>query len=180
MRAIGSRGLAALQVTRLELAMGGRALFGDAAAALLPEPMAQLSLTQPVGPVLLGVLAEVCPTRYIDAQNRIITGEPAWALGGRLGRELYLAGAISIRPSILVRRSALSGLYSGAGHLQQSDSVTTALGGELSMEYREAGRTTALGTGIKLSADRAWGRLEDDEPYALTGLRMLTNLSLAF
>jgi len=180
MRSVGARGLAALQVTRLEVALGGSATFGEAAAALLPAPLTQISLTQPVGPVLLGGIAEVGSPRYIDAQNRIVTGSPTWTLGGRLGRELYLAGAISVRPSVVVRRSKLSGLTGADGHQQLSDAAAMALGGELSMEYREAGRTTALGTGVKLTADRTLGSQSDAEPYAVTTLRMLTNLSLAF
>lgn len=180
MRAVGGRGLAALQVTRVEISLGGSAAFGDAASAILPGPLLQFSLTQPVGPVLLGVITEASSPRYINAQNLIVSDDRSWALGGRIGRELYLASAISVRPSVYVLHSKLSGLTHTDGRLHDGKDGAVSLGGELSLEYREAGRTTALGTGVKLSADRAWGRLEDSAPYAVTGVRMLTNISLAF
>ncbi len=179
MSAIGHRGFAALQVTRLEVAAGGGMLLGEAAEALLPAPILQLSLTQPVGPVLLGALIEASPVSYTDTQNRMVSGGPAWSLGGRLGRELYLASAISVRPSLIVRRGTITGL-TDALQVQGEPVDFTALGGELCVEYREAGRTTALGTGIKLSADRTWGELGDGVPYSAAGLRMLANLSVAF
>ncbi|MFT5686615.1 MAG: hypothetical protein ACI8RZ_007571 [Myxococcota bacterium] len=179
MGAIGSRGFAALQVTRLELAAGGGLLLSDAAEALLPAPTFQVSLTQPVGPVLLGGIVQLSPISFTDAQNRIVSGGPAWSVGGRLGRELYLAGAVSVRPSLTARYGALPGL-SGADGVQETPASLNAVGGELCVEYREAGRTTALGTGIKLSADRTWGTLSDDTAYSGVGLNMLANLSVAF
>jgi len=74
-----------------------------------------------------------------------------------------------------------------------------APGAELSIEYREAGRTTALGTGFKLGVDQAIGTIPDqthavvyddpnaqlswtatDDRWSATGVRMLANVSFAF
>lgn len=179
MDAIGSRGRAALQVTRLEVAAGGMMLMGEAAAALIPAPVLQISLTQPLGPLVLGPLVQLSPISYLDDQNRIVSGGSAWSVGGRLGPEVSLAESISIRPSLIARYGAIPGLTGGTGTLAASASAA-AVGGELCAEYREPGRDTTIGSGVKLSADRTWGRLSDGENYSAVGLSMLANLSAVF
>ncbi|MDG1482186.1 MAG: hypothetical protein P8R54_21520 [Myxococcota bacterium] len=179
MSAIGSRGRTALQLTRLEIDAGGMMLLGEAAEALIPAPVLQVSLTQPLGPVVLGGLVQLSPISYLDAQNRIVSGGSAWSVGGRIGRELALAESVRIRPSIFARYGAIPGLSGSSGMLTASASAIAA-GGELCAEYREPGQGTLLGSGVKLSADRTWGRLSDDEDYSAVGLSMLATLSAVF
>jgi hypothetical protein len=73
------------------------------------------------------------------------------------------------------------------------------VGTELLIEYREAGRTTAVGTGVKLSVERGFGRtppssrvriLDEsgstldiqtlDDAWQATSFHMLTHLAFAF
>ncbi len=200
MSALGSRALTALQVTRLEIAGGASALLGAQTSNLLPSLQLQLSLTQPIGPVLLGVLVEGGQASYIGERN-ILQDSSAWAAGVRLGYELQLASALSVRPSLLGRYSVTPGIsltcsgdpfapVCGPGSAGDRFATGTAWHGglELSVEHREAGRTTALGTGVKLAADRAFGSIPAsgegwdavDPSWSAFGLRLLANLSLAF
>ena len=180
MKAVGSRGLSRLQVTHLEIAGGGAVLLGEGTENLITGPLLQLSITQPIGPVLVGLIGEFAPSSYTDTRNAIVQADPNTAFGGRIGRELYLSGSVAIRPSLFAQRGSLTGLSNADSEAWSEAIVTTSVGSELSMEYREAGRTTALGTGVKLAVDRTWATLPDDTPFSSTGLRLLTNLSLAF
>lgn len=180
MRALGARGLAALQVTRVELGVGVGLLMGPWTAAMAPAPAAQVGLTQPIGPVLLGLFGGGRLDGYTAARGGGQGPLPTWELGLRLGHELVLAGPLSFRPSLQYRVGPVTGLplacqlegeqlaCAAPSDPQDLEQAPVALyasalahrpGLELSVDYRSAGRTTAWGTGVKLVVDQALGRL---------------------
>lgn len=218
---IGSRGLAALQVTRLEISSGLGVLFGDRVANLHPAAVFELSLTQPVGPLLVGVVGDYDLRGYSAGNGRDGENPLAWSAGVRVGHELVLGGPLGLRPSAGLRYGMVPGIGFGCADggggdsgdiacVPLSDEVAEleiyAVGrawtpfAELSLEYREAGRTTALGAGVKAVIDHSFGSvaspgeaaLFDDsdgatqtftaEPavWSATGIRLLANLSIAF
>ena len=212
MKALGSKGLAALQVTRMEAAFGVLVMGGDL-ATLRPAPQAQLGLTLPAGPLLLGLMGD-----YAIQKADIGTGEDLRAPGGfsggiRIGGEVFTSLPLSIRPSAVLRYGQLPAVPvacdPGAGPWACQVGNTSAgqaaglvsgqawmPGGELVVEYREAGRTTAFGAGIKLEVDAILGKLPSEgesvakpegESWTLadpavrgTASRILANISLAF
>ncbi len=215
MRQLGARGLAALQVTRLEIAAGTSVLFGERVDNLDSGGAFELALTVPAGPVLLGAVGTWDLRSYRAAGSETVTDLSTWSGGVRVGRELALGGPLGVRPSIGVRYGLVPGIALGC---QESASQLTcapddpaeevriyALGravtpfAELSLEYREAGRTTALGVGVKVVAEQHVGTIANpgeavlhDAPdttlpyvaepatWTATGVRLLANLSLAF
>ena len=181
MRALGRRGLAALQVTRLEAAAGMRAYFGEEAAHLLPSPALQLSVTQPVGPLLLGGVGRVSGTARLNESAQVVQGDPASDLLARVGAEAALAGALSVRSWLRLGFGQFAPMPSGcdAADCEQGTSAWTG-GAELAIEYREAGRTTAMGTGVSFIAEQSWGaRPEGNTNWSASSIMMLAHLSLA-
>ncbi len=216
MRALGARGLAALQVARSELSLGvGQVLAGTIDPGS-PTPVAGIGLTLPVGPVLLGFVlnGQVSSAR---APGGGALGATASAEGGlRLGRELVLWGPLSLRPSLIYRLGTQSGLEldcqgwegedwscslasepSTAGAAVQTTSLAHRPGLELALDWRQAGRTTAFGTGVRLVVDQGFGTLpaageaslsdgslirwtSAADPWTATRVQMLTALSFAF
>ncbi|MEL6347551.1 MAG: hypothetical protein AAFV53_30870 [Myxococcota bacterium] len=198
MSAVGTRGLNALQVTRLEGSLGIRAWNGLDVDNILPSFHAQVTLTQPIGPILLGAAAGTSSFSYVGENNRLIQGQLAPTGVGRVGKEFVLSGAFSVRPTLQFGVGWFPGIglrcdgtscspASGDAIDRYVNSVAYLGGGELLIEYREAGRTTAVGTGVKLVAEQAFGRLpasRDDwtaieRNWSATGFQMLANLSFA-
>lgn len=198
MAAIGPRALTALQVTRLEASAGVRALSGPAAANTLPGLSGQLGVLQPVGPLLVGATARASRITTLDSTGQQVPADPALDGVLRLGVEGALAGALSVRTAARVGGGRLTGVPLAcdarctlAGDLAPTAAGTVGgwlAGGDLTIEYREAGRTTAMGTGVSFVAERAWGTLPEtlDDGAATDGSRwsagsvmMLANLSLA-
>jgi len=220
LRALGASGLAALQVSRLELGAGVGLLAGSRVSNLRPAPMVQLGWTQPIGPVLVGLLMEGHMDGYAASHGHTVGGLKTWATGLRLGHELVLFGPLSLRVSAQYRVGYVPGLAmactpDGVGYaclatarsqdLDRAPQVIFASslvhrpGLQLALETREAGRTTALGTGVRLNVDQAIGRLPasglaataagaeptiawhtTDRGWTATGIQMLGTLSFAF
>ena len=215
MNQLGARGLAALQVTRLEVAGGIATHLGEDTKALLPTSIVHLAVTQPIGPVLTGLFVEsgMQPVTSPEGQRHSLGG--MYSLGARVGVELSGRAPVSLRPSATLRTGRQPGIpvdcleVSGALDCTVSSAEADvrvhapgalwAPGLELSVDYREGGRTTALGTGVKILADQAFGRLPSDldvswaheapDPPPLTNLertwtathlRVLANISFAF
>lgn len=217
MEQLGARGLAALQVTRLELSAGLGVLFGERVSNLTPGGAFELSLTQPVGPALVGLVGT-----YDLRSHRAGLGQQEtslWAMAGglRVGYELVLGGPLAARPSLGARYGYVPGIglvcdeAGGALACVPPDDADHALElyavgraftpfAELDVEYREAGRTTALGIGVKAVVEHHLGTVASpgdatlfDEPdatplpytatpstWSATGVRLLANVSLAF
>ncbi|MDP2310599.1 MAG: hypothetical protein Q8P18_31560 [Pseudomonadota bacterium] len=225
MKQLGARGLAALQVTRLEVGTGTTVLFGDRVANIRTGGAFELSLTQPVGPLLIGAVGTFDLRSYAAGGNTSATDLHAWSGGLRVGRELAMGGPLALRPSVGMRYGLVPGIgfacdeADGAlacvpiGDAPAGDASPEveiyAVGRaftpfvELSLEYREAGRTTALGVGVKAVVEQHVGTVASpgdavlfdapDAPAAsslsyvaapntwtATGIRLLANVSFAF
>lgn len=214
LRLTGTGALSALQVTRLETALGVGGWLGARATNLGPAARAQLSLTQPLGPLLLGFGGELTlqPWYTVDSQSLILP--PGLGLGGRVGGEVFLGGPLALRPSLSLRWVQIPGLElacdqaearwicdwegpaSGPAHHVYVAGRGLAPGLDLLVEYREAGRTTALGTGVKLGVEYATGRVPTEgtaildgeaQPWESAGMRwamigvgMQANVAVAF
>lgn len=215
MAALGARGLAALQVTRLELSAGVGVWLGARTHNLLPPARAQVSLTQPIGPLLVGFVGEADLAAFSTANHQTRLGEAALAAGLRVGAEVYLGGPLALRPSLGLRYAQIPGLAlacdevdatwvcgfdgpaSGPAHHLYTAGRAVVPSAEILLEYREAGRTTALGTGVKIAVDEAFGRLPAsgeatadgggtytwtavDSAWSATGLSMMANFAITF
>lgn len=218
MRDLGASGFAALQVTRLEAGLGVSLLTGGRVDNHRPALAGQLSLTQPIGPLLLGLVLGGRLDGYTAARNQVVGTLPTWDIGLRIGREIALVGPLSLRPSLQYRFGFVPGMGlacspGDTAYVCVAEDETAALnlapvavfatsathrpGVELALDYREAGRTTALGTGVKLILDQAFGQLAaqgeatidndqiitwttDQRSWTATGVQMFGTFSFAF
>ncbi len=214
LRLAGRGALSALQVTRLEGALGVGAWVGEDTANLGPGLRGQLALVQPVGPLLIGITGELTLQPWYTSGHQARLGPLATGLGGKVGGEIFLGGPLALRPSATLRWVQLPGLTlmcedgeiwscnadgpaSGPAHQVYTQASGLAPGLELLVEYREAGRTTALGTGVKLSAERVFGQVpeqgeasledggaqgwrSDGASWVATGLGMMASVGVAF
>lgn len=213
--ALGSRGMAALQVMRLELGGGFGVLLGQRVSNMHPSAEAHLSFTQPLGRLLLGATIDKSFRSYeVEGYE---PGRDFASFGGglRLGTELLLGGPLAFRPFLGYRHGLLPGVGfdchdTRQGLACQADiddpGVTDHFYGtarlhvaalDLGVDLREGGRTNALGVGVRVGIDQAFGRVsqasraaypgvEDpvdidvqDGAFHATGIRILTNISIA-
>lgn len=212
LKELGEQGLAALQVSRLEISLGISVPFGADVANLRAGGAAELAFTQPLGPILVGVLGSWDARTYAGGQGETVFDPLAGDLGLRVGRELVLGGPLAVRPSLGVRYGTTPGipLRCDGGEPSQcasdlSDAVyavyapgrTISPFAEVVVEYREAGRSTALGVGVKAVVAQAFGTtpragdarfsdgttlsyVGDGSPWSATVIRLYTNIDLAF
>lgn len=213
MEAIGRRGLTQLQVARLELAAGTGLWFGERTGDLLPAARGSLGFTLPAGQVLLGPVFEGALQSYLADES--VRAGVGWAAGARIGTEVFLGGPLAVRPSLLLRYGQIPGIglactedaggwdcaveapASGPVHHVYAAGRGIMPGAELLVEYREAGRTTALGTGVRVAVDYAGGNLAEqgvardtdgneytwhttDTAWSAVGFSMLANVGVAF
>jgi hypothetical protein len=209
--AIGNKGMAALQVTRFEVA-GGVTLPMGGLSSLRPAPTTQLAVTVPVKQVLVGAMVDLAP-QWASLGNDRLRAPGGWSGAARVGTELFTSLPLSIRPSAVLRVGQLPAVpmacvaagedwscavgEAGPGELPVLARGTAWMpGGELVVEYREAGRTTALGAGIKVEVNAILGELPGSGEAQTSGeplccnlsdaavrgasARVLANLSLAF
>ena len=215
MRNVGNRALSALQVSRLELSTGVAIWVGDDVHGLYPAARGQLSWTQPAGPLLLGLVGELDLQGYSTADHQSQMRPLGGGVGLRVGTEIFVGGPIGIRPSLTARYARLPGIEADClpdgqawvcgwesptegpvNHLYVASPAWLA-GGELLIEHREAGRTTSLGTGVKLGVEHAFGHVpasgealtvsgqavpwtSDQGRFGGDSISMLANLALAF
>jgi hypothetical protein len=136
-------------------------------------------------------------------------------MAARVGRDFVLQGPVSLRPGLVVRAGWMPGIpynCDGSGEAWACSPASEApelsstvyataqivgVGGEVLFEYREAGRTTSLGTGVRLGVEQAWGTVPSqseavlpdestvvwtaiDRTVEITSFRMLGQVAIVF
>jgi hypothetical protein len=184
MDTLGASGLSALQVSRIEFSLGPAMLASKRAANLRPSLDAQFSISQPIGPWILGAQFDYS-FRSFSVEGEGIVADPfAYTAGLRFGREFLIGGPLAFRPSLGYRYGLLPGIplacessdpldpFAGpyvCRSPENADGVPDvkvyAIGrvhlpfAELSVDYRHSGRTTAMGMGVKLILGQALGKI---------------------
>ncbi len=162
-----------LQTLQLEIAVGPSLWFGRDAAHLLPSPSAQLSLSAPVGRVVLGASLDWVPT-LTQAQSGAFAFA-ATGLGGgvRVGVEVPGTAPIVVRPSLGYRAFALPSLESActvAGTAASCGDVDPQLyvygkgfahgpQAELAVYYQNRRKRSSWGAGLKTLGELAFATL---------------------
>ncbi|MEY3214467.1 MAG: hypothetical protein RIT28_4948, partial [Pseudomonadota bacterium] len=214
---LGAKGFSALQVSRLELASGVSTLFGPQAAHYAPSLELQIAFTQPVAGWLVGATVDWSARSWVMVDAGPASSARSLAGGVRLGRELMIGGPLALRPTLGYRYGVIPGValgcVSGSGEGLACDTtpdpaddwavyasaVAHIPSAELSMNYRRAGRTTALGLGVRAGVDLVLGApqspgeaqvttrdltvtyaVDDEADFRAVGLRMLAEVSVAF
>ena len=215
---LGARGLAALQVSRLEVSAGAMTLFGDRVANLGLGGTTEVGFTQPLGPVLLGLVAHWDARSYRTVTEVSVFDPLAFGVGLRLGHELVVGGPLAVRPSLGVRFEQFPGVALGCTTTEATsaecappsdgsvaltayaDARGFAPYAEIAVEYRQAGRTTALGVGVKAEVEEVFARVPaegeiasvtdesaplvryqaEDTAFMATGVRLLATVDFAF
>jgi hypothetical protein len=212
--AMGSRGMAAVQVARLEIAAGVSAPFSRRADNVLPSPELEIGLTEPLGPVTAGIAVSMSAQAY-RTEGSVARSMGGGSVAARVGRDVVLQGPVSLRPSLVARAGWMPGipyLCDSSGDAWVCSPATEApelsntvyataqifgVGGELLFEYREAGRTTSLGTGVRLGVEQVFGTVPSqgeavlpdestiawtavDRTVEMTAVRMLGQVAIVF
>ncbi len=215
MSALGSRGMAALQVMRLELGGGFGVLLGQRVSNMHPSIEAHVSFTQPIGRLLLGATIDKSFRSYEVEGYEPSSDVAAFGGGLRVGTELLLGGPLAFRPFLGYRYGLLPGVgfdchdaREGLACQAELDDpgVTDRFYGtarthiaslDLGVDFREGGRTNALGVGVRVGIDQLFGKVPasslaaypgaedtvdislEDGAFHATGIRILTNVSIA-
>jgi hypothetical protein len=215
LHAMGSRGMAAVQVARIEIAAGVSAPYSTRAENALPSPEVEIGITEPLGSVTAGIAVAVLAATY-RADGSVTQTTAGGSIAARVGRDLVLQGPVSLRPAFVARAGWMPGipyLCDGSGEAWACSPASEAppelsntvyatarmvgIGGEVLFEYREAGRTTSLGTGVRLGIEQAWGTVPSqseavlpdestiawtaiDRTVEITAFRMLGQVAIVF
>ncbi|MCB9678432.1 MAG: tetratricopeptide repeat protein [Alphaproteobacteria bacterium] len=195
----------ALQVTELEGSLGVTAWAGSAARGHYPGPTARIGITQPLGGFVLGLAAD-WSGRTLTTPDGLRFVPADFGLAARFGVE-----AARIRDAAL--RAALSGRVARIGGLglpcagdasgvvcakdatpvawAYPDSFAIVPGLELSAVVLDRRRTTAVGWGVRIVGEAAFGRRPGsgsarmgpdeipytvdaaDRPFLLGGVRLM-------
>jgi len=188
MSSLGARGMAALQVSRLEVTSGVGVFFGEDTSDLQPGLDMQLAVTQPLGPVLVGLMLDHSLRNYVVPTVGPQRSQGATSLGVRLGHEIPVDAPLAVRPSVGYRFGYLPGIgfecvqdvvgaYLCSSASSETPSVLQVHGVarvhqplvELALEYRKAGRTTAFGSGVKFEASYAMGSVPEQTQVVVAG-----------
>lgn len=223
MDALGASGLSALQVSRIEFSLGPGLFVSGRASNLRPALDAQFSISQPFGPWIMGAQFDYSFRSFSVAGEGLYSDPFTYTAGLRFGREFLIGGPLALRPSIGYRYGFVPGIPLSCESSDPADPFAGpylcrdpakadgtpdvkvhAVGrthlpfAELSLDYRHAGRTTAMGLGVKLIAEMASGQIAQSatarvqasgedidyttEDYRFSGasMRMLLNFSFAF
>jgi len=212
---LGSKGMAALQVMRLELGGGFGVLLGQRVSNMHPSIEAHLSFTQPIGRMLLGLTFDKSFRSYEVEGYEPSRDFASFGGGLRLGTEVLLGGPLAFRPFLGYRYGLLPGIAFDCRDAQgglscqpdlDESGVTDRFYGtarthvaslDLGVDFREGGRTNALGVGVRIGIDQAFGSVSsasraaypgvedpidisiEDGAFSATGIRILTNISIA-
>ena len=180
LNSLGSKGFAALQVSRLELSSGVGMMTSERADNLMPSWETQLAVSQPVRGWLLGVTFDYSVRSYFVEGWGPIAQRNAMGVGAKWGKELMVAGPLAVRPSLGYRYgyvpgipfeciNGLEGTLCEAPDASNADPdlLIYAVGrahvpyAELSIDWRRAGRTTATGVGVRVSVEHARGHVAE-------------------
>jgi hypothetical protein len=185
--ALGARGMAALQVSRLEVTSGVGAFFGEDTADLQPGLDLQVAITQPFGPILVGLMVDHSLRNYVVPSVGPQRSRGATGIGFRIGREIPVEAPLGLRASLGYRFGYLPGIgfkceQDPTGGLLCSDepqglAVLQVHGVarvhqplvELGVEYRKAGRTTAFGSGVKFEVGYVSGAVPETTQVVVSG-----------
>lgn len=179
---IDTRGPASTQLAQAELAFGVSHWLGSAVAHFLPAPTVQLAASQPVGPLVAGVLVDWTPRWYQQVDDTTGSSIAAWTVGARIGWELPNTEPLVVRVSVGYRYGTVPGLplscvgdgaeYSCARE-GPADVVVYAVSPahiphlELASVWLDRTRRTAVGVGMKATLDEAIGILPSAGQAAL-------------
>jgi hypothetical protein len=214
--AVGARGMAALQVARVELGGGFGVLLGSRVANLHPSIESHVSFTLPIKGVLLGATIDKSFRSYeVDGYDPA-PSPAAFGVGFRLGTDVLVGGPLAFRPFLSYRHGLLPGIAFDCHDTREGLSCAPELdpagvtdrfygtasvhvvGAELGIDYREGGRTNALGLGVRVGVDQVFGAVSsasratldggdstvdvsvEDGGIHATGVRLLANISIAF
>jgi hypothetical protein len=223
MAALGATGLAALQVSRIEVSTGVGVLAADRVSNLRPSFDSQVSISQPFGPWIVGAQFDHSYRSFNIVGEGLFVDPLAYTVGLRAGREFAIGGPIALRPSVGYRYGYVPGIAlicesadpndayanpytchdpskaDGEGDVKVYAIARTHIPfGEIALDYRHSRKTTAVGFGVKVLGEYAFGRLNEQdsaqvgdsgeaidyrvvEPsFNAMSVRMLANLSFAF
>jgi hypothetical protein len=223
MSALGATGISALQVSRIEVSTGTGMVASTRTPNLRPSLEVQVSISQPFGSWIVGTQVDYSVRSFSVEGEGLVQDPLSYTVGARVGREILLGGPLSFRPSIGYRYGYLPGVELSC---ESSDPLDPFTGpytcrdprdadgnpdlrvyavarthlpfAELALDYRQSGRSSALGMGVKVIGEAVLGNiLERDhatidttdervqystQATQLTGVsvRMLANFSFAF
>ena len=211
---LGAKGLAKLLVPRIEIGTGVGVLFSDRVSNLQPSIETQLGFTQPFGRLIFGAMVDYSVRSY-QIDGGTASNPRAAGAGLRFGTELMVGGPLAFRPSIGYRFALVPGVAMACAAPEldgaytcgppgdgDADATIYAVGrahipfGEVAVDWRRAGRTTATGFGVRAAVEQAIGTIPEsseasiidsddtitftatDTGWTATGVRLLAELSL--
>lgn len=165
-----------LQVVEVELGLGATTAIGREVAHLLPAPTTELSVGLPIGPVVLGAVADWQPQPYTTRVGALLVAPPGWGAGARLGVEVPGTQPLVVRPSLAARWRRLPAfelacagepwICAPDAEVRQlyvyAPSGVLAAAVELAVVYQDRRRRSGLGAGAKVSSELWVGRLAPD------------------
>jgi hypothetical protein len=167
-------GGAAGQLAQLEIAAGAGFWLGAEASHWLPSLSTEIGVSQPIGPVVAGIVFDWSPALFTTQRDRVATSPVSWTLGGRIGVDVRNTGAVGLRPSLGYRYGYLPGVerpcvadgdgFACSTHAQP-DLVVYAIGrahvvfAEIDATWLDRRRKSGLGFGVKVVGEQAIGTL---------------------
>ena len=169
-------GLLAVQVAQLELSGGLTAWVAGDVPNLLPSPTLQLAYSQPVGPLVLGVVADWSPQSFRTVEGARSFAPLSGTVGARIGVERNLR-PIVVRPSIGYRYGTIPGFglpclapeatATCSPETESPDVWVYAVGTahivflEAHVDMLDRLRTNGWGLGVKATVEHAVGALPE-------------------
>jgi hypothetical protein len=164
---------ATAQLAKAELGLGMGFWLGEDVENVAPGLQAELSLSQPVGPLVIGALWGWSPASWDTIDGSHASSLAAWSGGVRVGFELG-ADHLLVRPSLGWRYAYVPGIEractdDAGGWSCSADGpkelVVYGVGRaqvpfvELSVDWLDNTRKSGLGLGVKMAGERAFGTL---------------------
>jgi len=196
----GKSPLATVQVAQVEISAGGGAWLGGKVSNLYPSLTTQIAYTQPLGPIIGGVMLDWTPQAYQTVWGAVSLSSAPWTLGGRVGVLIPGMEPLQVRPSIGYRYGYIAGFELPCADAGDSfacqdgavaDVMLYSVGRahvplfELSIELLDRKKSQGVGFGVKGVVEEAIGtlpesaearRTDNDNPllYTIGGERTFT------